>query len=215
MIIGELARCYQHLASPNHTMKGMIFHLMTDPYYLHLREVHKDSRSLKHLLKQYKVSEIRFFEDTPCWEWQGFIDAGGYGRCRKLIQGFEENYAHRASYRAFVGSIPEGHEIDHKCRYRKCGNPLHLRPLTHRQNIDYRSESKIECLFGHAFSPENTAFDKKGTRICKACRYRRIKEWRERHPEKARAMYRRDKAQWRVRQREDGDESDICPIIKG
>lgn len=184
----------------------MIFHHMTDPYYLHLHELYKHSRSHKKLLHQYQMSNTHSHEGTDCWEWQGSLDAGGYGRCSKIINGYAENYAHRASYRAFVGPIPDDHEIDHKCRNRRCGNPAHLRTVTHQVNCQYRNEAKDQCSFGHAFTPENTHLTKKGHKVCKACRYRRVKEWRERHPEQAREVFRSDKARWREKQRDNGRE---------
>jgi len=175
---------------------------MTDPYYLHLLRVYKHSQSHKTLLRQYQKSQTQAFEGIACWEWQGSLDASGYGRCGKIINGHQEKYAHRAVYRAFVGPIPDGHEIDHRCRNRRCGNPRHLRPLTHQENCQYRNEVQEQCSFGHQFTAENTMMNKRGHRVCKACRYRRIKEWRERHPEKAREVYRKDKAQWRAKQNE-------------
>lgn len=43
--------------------------------------------------------------------------------------------AHRFSYEAHKGPIPEGLEIDHVCRNRSCVNPEHLRAVTRRENM--------------------------------------------------------------------------------
>lgn len=37
---------------------------------------------------------------------------------------------HRLTYRKYRGEIPEGYEVDHLCRVRKCCNPEHLQILT-------------------------------------------------------------------------------------
>lgn len=54
-----------------------------------------------------------------CWAWLGNRDNRGYGRfCRKK--------AHRYAYEHYVGPIPEGGHIAHKCDYPACVNPEHL-----------------------------------------------------------------------------------------
>lgn len=42
--------------------------------------------------------------------------------------------AHRVAYELAVGPIPDGMEIDHSCRNRRCVNPSHLRIATRKQN---------------------------------------------------------------------------------
>lgn len=44
-------------------------------------------------------------------------------------------YAHRYSYVKFRGAIPEGCEIDHLCRNKKCVNPKHLEAVTRSENM--------------------------------------------------------------------------------
>jgi hypothetical protein len=76
-------------------------------------------------------------EKTPtCWNWTAFKHPIGYG-----VITFEGRQwqAHRLAYHLLVGDIPEGHELDHKCRNRGCVNPDHLRPSTHKQNCENRS----------------------------------------------------------------------------
>lgn len=66
-----------------------------------------------------------------CWLWERGTN-GGYGmywfRGRNIA-------AHRFAYEALVGPIPEGLELDHTCRVKRCVNPAHLEPVTHRENI--------------------------------------------------------------------------------
>ena len=72
-----------------------------------------------------------------CWNWLGGSYGAGYGGF--YIGGGRENrkraYAHRFAYEHHVGPIPEGLEIDHLCRNRRCVNPDHLeKAVTHQVN---------------------------------------------------------------------------------
>ena len=75
------------------------------------------------------------YEPEPmsgCWIWTAGVAGHGYGyvwhegRMRR---------AHAVVYEHLVGPVPEGKELDHRCRVRRCVNPDHLRPVTHRENI--------------------------------------------------------------------------------
>src|SRR5262249_26552253 len=145
------------------------------------------------LLEKILVNQNRLWKGSPCWEWQAFRNDGGYGR----LHGLGETYAHRVSYVYFIGKIPEGTEIDHECENPPCVNPLHLQAVTHAKNLSYYT--RTHCAYGHEYTHENSHRTRRGELICKACRYRRIKEWRERNPEKAREVYRRDKRQYRAK----------------
>jgi len=56
------------------------------------------------------------------------------------IKGYKE-YAHRASHLLFVGPIPEGKLVCHRCDVKQCVNPRHLYLGDHSTNgLDfYRS----------------------------------------------------------------------------
>lgn len=60
------------------------------------------------------------------------LNADGY--FRKNVEGKLVMY-HRFIYESEVGEIPEGYEIDHKCRNRSCINPEHLQVLTRTDHL--------------------------------------------------------------------------------
>lgn len=65
-----------------------------------------------------------------CWIWMGYL-VRGYGYTKTGDRG---GYAHRFAYEMEFGPIPEGDEIDHKCRNRSCVRPSHLHAVSHRLN---------------------------------------------------------------------------------
>ena len=62
-------------------------------------------------------------KSDTCWLWTGSTLINGYGRMR--IDG-RSVYFHRLSYHIYVGPIPEGHLVCHKCDVRNCVRPDHL-----------------------------------------------------------------------------------------
>ncbi|MBC7941097.1 MAG: HNH endonuclease, partial [Chitinophagaceae bacterium] len=77
--------------------------------------------------------------------------------------------AHRWSYEAMVGLIPEGLHIDHLCSVRACVNPYHLDPVTPRVNVQRsRPTRSTHCNHGHEFTAANTYWLGR-KRTCREC----------------------------------------------
>lgn len=132
--------------------------------------------------------EIRFWPkvnkntDSGCWEWTASRTGAGYGQ---IAQGRTMLYAHRLAYEWLVGPIPDGLELDHLCRNRRCCNPDHLEPVTHGDNMrrgdsGKNMSAKTHCPKGHEYSTENTWLSNKGSRVCKACKANRQRVRRSR-----------------------------------
>lgn len=96
----------------------------------------------KHGGREYQPVEPRFFPKISkklvhpkrgeCWLWIGGLQSNKrYGQ----FYMFGKNYqAHRASYIHFIGPIPKGEHVHHKCGQTKCVNPEHLEVSTQREN---------------------------------------------------------------------------------
>lgn len=113
---------------------------------------------------------------SDCWLWTGAVDIGGYGIISRGPRGATgTRFVHRAVWELLVGEIPEGYDLDHMCRVRLCCNPDHLQPVTRQENVN-RGSHRAGAPRGrycrskrHEFTPENTARQKNGARLCKAC----------------------------------------------
>lgn len=73
--------------------------------------------------------------ETECWAWLGNKNADDYGRLSVWRHGsYRKLLAHRVSYEEFVGPIPPGHDIDHKCQNEWCIKPDHLQAEPMKKN---------------------------------------------------------------------------------
>lgn len=131
----------------------------------------------------------RFLEkcDRPegvgaCWVWLCQKNGDGYG-VFKVAGTYMRAY--RYAYERMRGPVPDGLELDHKCRRRDCVNPFHLEAVTHAENIrrgnaGAHNRIKTHCRNGHAFSGDNLRLDRNGRRVCKACMRVHQQNWKRR-----------------------------------
>lgn len=110
--------------------------------------------------------------ESGCWEWQEYVDEKGYGR---FWDGARTIRAHQYAFAALVGDVPDGLELDHLCKNRRCANPYHLDPVTHEvnmarsDNIMLAFSDQTHCLRGHEFTTDNTYVKADGGRQCRDC----------------------------------------------
>lgn len=125
--------------------------------------------------------------NSGCWEWRGATRGNGYGALSLSRYGLDEAPVHRLMYERFIGLIPDGLIIRHKCDNPPCCNPDHLEVGTHWDNMQDMVErgrhwntKKTQCKWGHDISsPESVYMSPrpggKFARVCKVCHARQVK----------------------------------------
>lgn len=118
--------------------------------------------------------EANTFPDpnTGCFLWAGCVGKRGYG-----VIGYagKTKTAHRAAWEVYVGEIPSGMWVLHKCDNKICVNIDHLyigTVIENSRDVAVRKRSawlkKTHCPQGHQYSDENT-YRYGGRRFCRAC----------------------------------------------
>lgn len=77
-------------------------------------------------LQMIQVNTAYQFQDTPCWDWQGYMQANGSGQfkveaVRKRVRKIGP---HRFAYEFFIGATSANPA--HLCGRNVCCSPLHL-----------------------------------------------------------------------------------------
>ena len=94
-----------------------------------------NSASRESFIEEFKKSFEAFFDKSEgCWLWKGSNKGKKmpYGTIR--FRGSRMIMAHRASWTIYIGEIPKGLLVLHKCDVPSCVNPDHLFLGTHIDN---------------------------------------------------------------------------------
>jgi predicted Zn-ribbon and HTH transcriptional regulator len=90
-----------------------------------------DRQNLQKYIEDRSVIE----PNSGCWLW--LLSDGSHGYPQGSMPdatGQRVSLAHRMSYLAFKGEVPNGYDIDHLCRIKCCVNPDHLEATTKHAN---------------------------------------------------------------------------------
>ena len=108
-------------------------------------------------LEEALLRKIR--KTRGCWHWEGFTvtdpkrpAAKSYGRFKRPES--SSNVAHRIAYEVWVGEIPEGMDIHHKCANTLCVKPAHLQLAT-------KAENSLEMLARRSYEAHIKALQKR------------------------------------------------------
>ena len=147
---------------------------------------------LERLLAKITIGE-EFASLGRCWLFTGARCTRGYGQIKNAGR---DRLAHRVAYEELVGPIPDGLQLDHLCRVRRCVNPAHLEPVTCRENllrgetVAAVSAARTHCPQGHELEGANLAPSElllRGKRKCLACRRAQDRARHRRNRERQRA----------------------------
>ena len=137
----------------------------------------KISRRKRPLLVRFEEKIIRD-PNSGCWLFDSSPNPNGYGQ---ISINLKPKLAHRAAWELYVGEIPDGLNVCHKCDTPLCVRPDHLFLGTQMDNLRDASSkgrtrnqymNKSVCPRGHAYSGEYTR-----QRICHICRRAAHKRW--------------------------------------
>lgn len=149
---------------------------LPEPEYLTIQHL-----TLKELSRIF--SKLSVNKQTGCWEWAGSLNKDGYGKVKLRMK---TQFLHRVMYAWAVEPLPRRRKgqrtpnVDHTCRNRRCGNPVHLELVSHETNCrrgvspSALNTMKTHCKRGHPLPIEPNWFQRKSSglrprRVCKLC----------------------------------------------
>lgn len=97
-------------------------------HYEYLRYTGKLERQFKLPLKEALMLRVEKEPYSGCWIWTGGYYVNGYGV-------FRNRRAHRLMYEVWIGPIPDGMNLCHKCDSPFCVNPQHMFVGTQTDNM--------------------------------------------------------------------------------
>ena len=116
-----------------------------------------------------------------CWQWTGGV-SGRYGMVRPGGSANQRG-AHIVAWELLIGPVPDGYQVDHRCKNTLCVNPDHLEPVPPLVNLMRSAArpainaSKTLCPQGHPYDDANTRLYR-GKRHCRACDRSRLESRR-------------------------------------
>lgn len=113
---------------------------------------------------------LKVYARGDCYEYRGGRDKDGYGMFKvagKMLR------AHRYAFEMSGGFIPDGLQLDHRCRHPWCVRPSHLEAVTCLTNIrrgesGKRERARTHCAKGHPYAGDNL-YVSSGRRGCRTC----------------------------------------------
>ena len=141
----------------------------------------QEARENRGLMPRWQPFEGYFWslvnkdDEAGCWPWLGTLMPSGHGKFYEAPQ--RNPLAHRFAYELFVGPIPTGLAVHHRCENPGCVNPAHLATMTLSEHAAMHLTKPMgaTCKHGHPWTEENlyrwfNPRTQKTRRLCKTCK---------------------------------------------